>query len=217
MSEITPHAGTIAPEVAEEFPGLGLHWISLPARDGKSPAPLIERLQELANRFRGASVIAMRTKPIPAAYRSFFRQIGLDPDVTRPPGEQAALTRLFDGTFKPRGHVADALLVALLETGVPIWALDAARARAQQLGVRPARPAERLGDGPDGHPVAEGTLVVADDERLHAVLFGRLAPDSAVSAGTSELLLYAVSVEGVPSIHVEEAFWVATEALRGPV
>lgn len=217
MSEISPQAGAIAPQVAEEFPGLGLHWVSLPARDGRSPAPLVERLQELANRFRGASVIAMRTKPIPAAYRSFFRQIGLDPDVTRPPGEQAALTRLFDGTFKPSGHVADALLVALLETGVPIWALDAAKARAHQLGVRSARLGERLGGAPDGDPVGAGTLVVADEERLHAVLFGRPARDSAVSAGTSELLLYAVSVEGVPSIHVEEAFWVATEALRGPV
>jgi DNA/RNA-binding domain of Phe-tRNA-synthetase-like protein len=174
----------------------------------------VERLQELANRYRGPSVIAMRTQPVPAAYRSFFRQIGLNPDVTRPPGEQAALTRLFDGTFKPRGHLADALLVALLETGVPIWALDAARAAPHRLGIRPARAGETLGAPPDGEPVSAGTLVVAAEERIHAVLFGAPARDSAVSATTSELLLYAISVDGVPSIHVEEAFWMAGEALR---
>jgi DNA/RNA-binding domain of Phe-tRNA-synthetase-like protein len=174
-------------------------------------------LQELANRYRGPSVIAMRTKPIPAAYRSFFRQIGLDPDVTRPPGEQAALTRLFDGTFKTRGHLGDALLVALVETGVPIWALDAARAQPHRLGIRPARLGERLGASPHGDPVSAGTLVVGEEDRIHAVLFGIPARDSAVSTGTAELLLYAISVDGVPSIHVEEAFWVVSEALRGRV
>lgn len=217
MSAISPQPGVVSPEVGEEFPGLRLHWISVPACGRKSPGPLVERLQELANRYRGSSVIAMRTKPVPAAYRSFFRQIGLDPDVTRTPGEQAALTRLFDGTFKPRGHLADVLLVALLETGVPIWALDATRATAHGLGIRIAQAGERLGDEPDGDPVGAGTLVVADQRRIHAVLFGAPARDSAVSADTRELLLYAISVDGVPQIHVEEAFWVATEALRGPV
>ena len=35
----------------------------------------------------------MRTKPIPQAYRAFFRQIGLDPDVDRIPSEEAARRR----------------------------------------------------------------------------------------------------------------------------
>lgn len=216
MSTVSPHRGQIAPEVAEELAGLGLHWITLPGRDGKSPAPLVERLAELANRYRGPSVIAMRTKPVPAAYRNFFRQIGLDPDTTRPPGEQAALTRLFDGTFRPRGHVADALLVALLETGVPIWALDGAVASGPQLAIRAARPGERLGLR-DGDPVSSGTLVVADEARIHAILFGARARDGAVSSATRELLLFSVSVQGVPAIHVEESFWLATEALGSPV
>jgi DNA/RNA-binding domain of Phe-tRNA-synthetase-like protein len=215
--EIRPRRGAIAHQVAAEFPGLALHWAQLPGRDGHSPPELVARLAQLADRHRGPSVIAMRTKPVPAAYRSFFRQIGLDPDVTRPPGEQAALSRLFFGTFKSEGRLADALLVALVETGVPIWAGDARFTDADQLHVRTARPGDRLGAGRGGPSVAEGTLVVADERRVHAILFGERSPDSAVSSQTQELVLFAVSVEGVPLIHVEEAFWMVAEALREPV
>jgi DNA/RNA-binding domain of Phe-tRNA-synthetase-like protein len=217
MSDIPPRVGAVAPEIADELPGLALHWLAVAARDGKSPAALVGRLQEQANRFRGPSVIAMRTKPVPAAYRRFFRQIGLDPDITRPPGEQAALSRLFHGTFRPEGHVADALLVALLETGVPVWALDARSACGEELTIRTTAPGERLGGRADARPISPETLVVADRRQVHAVLFGAPAPDSAVSVNTRELVLYAVSVPGVPAIHVEEAFWLAVEALRGSV
>jgi DNA/RNA-binding domain of Phe-tRNA-synthetase-like protein len=215
--EIRPRRGRIAPDVAEELPELALHWAQLPGHDGRSSPELAARLRQLANGFRGAAVIAMRTRPVPAAYRNFFRQIGLDPDVTRPPGEQAALMRLFHGTLRPEGRLADALLVALVETGVPIWALDATRAEAGTLCIRTAHPEDRLGGDPGGHPVGAGTLVVADDRRIHAILFGARSPDSAVSPDTRELVLFAVSVEGVPLIHVEEAFWLAAEALRDPV
>jgi DNA/RNA-binding domain of Phe-tRNA-synthetase-like protein len=214
-AELPLRRGAIAAEVRDEFPGLALHWAALPGRDGRSPAHLVMRLQQLADGFRGAAVIAMRTKPVPAAYRNFYRQIGLDPDVTRPPGEQAALLRLFDGTFRPEGRLADALLVALLETGVPLWALDARRVNPEGLLIRAARPQERLGTG--GPPVGAGTLVVADDRRAHAVLFGAPASDSAVRSQTRELVLFSVSVDGVPLIHVEEAFWLAAEALQIPV
>ena len=78
-------AGFVAPEVSAEFPGLRLGWISVPARRRASPRAVVKRLKDLASRYRGASVVAMRTQPIPSAYRTFFRQIGLDPDVTRDP------------------------------------------------------------------------------------------------------------------------------------
>ncbi len=221
-AEIDPRHGRVAPDVARELPGLELYWAALPGRDGGSPRVLAARLRQLADGFRGASVITMRTKRVPAAYRSSFRQLGLDPDVTRPPAEQAALSRLFHGTFRSQGRVADALLLALLETGVPVWALDGDRARGAELGIRIARPGERLGgtpatpdaaEVPDPISVSPGALVVADHRRPHAVLFGDPAPDSAVGAETRTLLLYAIGVAGVPAIHIEEAFWVAAEAL----
>ena len=86
-----------------------------------------ERLRHLANRFRGAEAVLMRTRPIPHAYRVFFRHIGLDPDAQRTPVEQRALERLMHGGFRSAGIVEDALTIAIMETGVPVWALDAAR------------------------------------------------------------------------------------------
>ena len=62
-----------------------------------------------------------------------------------------------------------------------------------------------------------GQLVVADAVRVHATLFGEPASPRAPGSGTGEIVLYAVAVEGVPAIHVEEALWVASEVLEaGP-
>ena len=97
-----------------------------------SPPELKRRLLDLSSRYRGASVVAMRTQPIPHAYRSFFRQIGLDPDVTRIPSEEAAVARLLHGQFRPENLIDDALLIAVVETGVPVWALDGERRRRGQ-------------------------------------------------------------------------------------
>ena len=68
----------------------------------------------LSNRLGGASVVAMRTQPIPHAYRAFFRHIGLDPDASRIPSEEAAVARLLQGGFRSNDLISDALLVALL-------------------------------------------------------------------------------------------------------
>ena len=81
----------------------------------------------------------MRTKPVPQAYRAFFRQIGLDPDVQRIPSEQAALARLVQGGFRSVDLIADACLIALVETGVPV-----AAARRRPGGCRrPRHPPDR--------------------------------------------------------------------------
>jgi len=213
--ELQAAAGSISPELRAEFPGLRLDWVTSAVRKRDSPPEVRRRLRDLSNRYRGASVVAMRTWPIPRAYRTFFRQIGLDPDTSRPPGEEAALGRLFHGSFRSHGRVADALLVALVETGVPVWALDADRVHAGGLGIRTTTESERLGAGPLARYLPAGTLIVADAVAIHSVLFGDQAPDAAVSRSTARILLYAVSVAGVPAIHVEEAFWLAVEALGG--
>jgi DNA/RNA-binding domain of Phe-tRNA-synthetase-like protein len=162
----------------------------------------------------GAGVVAMRTQPIPHAYRAFYRQVGLDPDAARIPSEEAAVRRLLQGRFGSRDTLNDALLIGLVETGVPVWALDARRVALDSLGIRTARSGERLGSGPEGLLLTAGQLVVADASRVHASLFGEPAPDHAPGPGTRQIVLYAVAVEGVPTIHVEEALWVCTDILE---
>jgi DNA/RNA-binding domain of Phe-tRNA-synthetase-like protein len=206
-------AGTVSAELAEEFPGLRLAWTRMSGGPRRSPASLRQRLRALSDGHRGAMVVAMRTHAIPQAYRAFFRQIGLDPDATRIPAEEAAAVRLLEGRFRPRGLPADALLVALLETGVGVWAVDGARVEGDELLLRTSRAGERFGSGALARALPAGRLVVADAVRPQAVLFGELAPGHEVSRSTRELAIFGVGVEGVPAIHLEEALWIATDLL----
>jgi DNA/RNA-binding domain of Phe-tRNA-synthetase-like protein len=201
-----PRDGFVAPELAVEFPQLRVVWTEVPSAGGPSPAALRERLRALSDRLRGAEAIALRGRDVPHAYRVFFRHIGLDPDVQRTPVEALVLERLLRGGYPSRGRLGDALGIACIETGVPVWALDAAQVSGAP-GVRPARAGEAVG----ARRVAAGSLVLADAERPLAVLFDDPpAPDR----DAQRLVLVAVVVPGVPALFAEEALWIAEEALE---
>jgi DNA/RNA-binding domain of Phe-tRNA-synthetase-like protein len=204
--------GWIEPRLQAEFPLLGLDWVTLETEPGHSPRALTARLRDLSNRYRGATVVAIRQRPVAHAYRVFFREVGLDPDCTRTPLERAALSRLMHGQFVSRGLLEDALLVALVETGVGVWALDADRVDVAGLGIRTTVEGDRLGDT-GGASLRPGRLVVADSESVHAMLFDDVAPGRAPAPDTRRVTLFTVRVEGVPQIHVEEALWICVEAL----
>ena len=207
-----PQLGWIDSAVAEELPKLRLWDMRIEARDGPSPRAMRERLRLLSDRFHGAKAIAMRREPVPHAYRVLFRHLGIDPDEDRTPIEAAALARLRHGGFQSRGLLADALLLAVVETGVPVWALDDERVEGR-LGIRPATAGERLGQGELAPDVATGRLVVADQARPLAQLFADVPPEHAVGPDTTAMRLFSVQAPGVPGIHVEEALWTCTEAL----
>jgi DNA/RNA-binding domain of Phe-tRNA-synthetase-like protein len=210
-SELVAATGFVEETIHTEFPGLRLSWCSVETHPRASPRPVKQRLRALSNRYHGATVVAMRTQPIPHAYRAFFRQIGLDPDATRIPSEEAALSRLMHGGFRSAGIVSDALLIGLIETGVPVWALDAELVDAGGLGIRTTLEGETLGSLE--RPLSGGRLVVADAQRIHGLLFGEIAPGHEVSSRSRRLALFSVAVEGVPAIHVEEALWTTVEVL----
>lgn len=205
------HEGFVAAEVAAEFPGLRLRWMVVPGRVQRSPASLRGRLRMLSDRSRGAGVVSMRIKPVPHAFRSFFRQIGLDPDVQRIPSERVAVERLLHGEFRSVDVIADTCLVALVETGVPVWALDADRVDPAGPGIRLAA-AHEPSAGPDPAP-APGSLIIADAGGWQAVLFEEPPAGRAPGPHTRRILLFAVAVDGVPEIHVEEALEMAAELL----
>jgi DNA/RNA-binding domain of Phe-tRNA-synthetase-like protein len=189
--------GEVAPELAEEWPGLRIASMTFGFLPGKSPPELRDRLRLLSDRFRGPQAIALRQQPIPQAYRIFFRHVGLEPDERRVPVEALALERLQHGGFRSRNLLDDAITIAVMETGVPVWALDAAAVEGV-LRLRAAEP---------GEEVPRGRLVVACATRPLAVLFDDPAPDAGVTQRTREMVLFSVAVPGVPPIHVEEALW----------
>lgn len=195
--------GWCAPEVRAEHPELRLHSAELALTspldlDGGSPEGVHQRLRELSNRWSGAQAIMLRSQAIPAAYRIFFHQIGLDPDAHPTPLEQAVMRRLLDGGFRSSGLLADVLLLALVDTGVAVWALDADTLDGP-LGIR-------TDDG--------GRLVVADAGAEIAVLFDVPSPVHGARARTRSLVLYSLQVPGVSALHVEEALWSCTATLE---
>jgi DNA/RNA-binding domain of Phe-tRNA-synthetase-like protein len=152
----------------------------------------------------------MRQRPIPWAYRVFFRQIGLDPDQTRTPIEELALERMKKGAFVSQSQLDDALTIAIVETGVALRAFDADRLQGR-LGIRASAPGEAL-EGRPGELPSE-TLVIADEQRPVGLLFGATAEGRGVDPKTGRITVLAVGVKGVPEIAVEEALWVARAAL----
>jgi DNA/RNA-binding domain of Phe-tRNA-synthetase-like protein len=204
--------GWVAPDLREEFPGLGLRLTVVPVRPGRSPRQLKQRLRHLSDRVHGERVLNLRREPIASSYRVFFRHIGIDPEDFRPPAEAAMLERLRAGGFRSRNLVDDALTVALVETGVAVRAFDADRIEGR-LGLRISNPGERLGG--DGMELPEGAIVVADDLRSVGLVFGETAPGRGVAPRTDRIALCAVRVPGVPEISVEEALWSCAGMITG--
>jgi DNA/RNA-binding domain of Phe-tRNA-synthetase-like protein len=201
----------VEPQLAEEFPGLGLLSTTISRGSGRSPEALKEQLRILSDRFKGAQAIMLRQRPIPYAYRVFFRQIGLDPDQRPTPAEELALERMKRGRFRSRNRLDDALTIATAEIGAALRAFDADRVSGR-LGLRLSEP----GEGFEGRrsPLPEGTIVIADEERALAILFGETAEARGVHPRTERTLLVAVRVQGVPDVALEEALWIAASAMH---
>jgi DNA/RNA-binding domain of Phe-tRNA-synthetase-like protein len=209
LIELDLREGWVDPELAEEFPELGLSYAAVDAVPGRSSRHVKQRLRALSDRYTGGKVIHMRQDPVPWAYRVFYRQVGIDPDSQRTPAEGVALERLRAGGFVSRNSVDDALTIAIAETGVPVIALDCDKVGAA-IGLRLAAADERLGPT---RPLSARQIVVADEDRALAILFGEIAEDAGVTPGTRRIHLAGLRVKGVPPICIEEALWMAAETL----
>ena len=204
--------GTVDAALLEEHPGLYIRWLEVDRGSGRAPRELKSRLAALSDRFAGPQAVTFRTKPIPSAYRVFYRHIGLDPDEQPTPPEQVVLERMLKGGFVSRNLLDDALTIAMIESGVPVLAFDA-DALEGELRIRPSEPGETLEGRPAELPA--GTLVIADDVRPLSLLFGAMASGRGVSPSTAHTALVVIGVAGVPEIAVEEALWIAAGILGG--
>ena len=214
MSDETVDAGWVDEAVARELPGLGLAWVDAPAPDGaRTPDGVRARLRVLADRWSGARAVTMRREPVPAAYRVFFRHVGLDPDVDRTPVEAVVVERLMHGGLRPRGRVEDALLVGGARDR---RAAVGARRRPPRRAARasaPRRPASAWGRAtsrPTSAPAGSSSPTTAARSRCSSATSRTV---TGRAPRTRRLRVFAVHVAGVPQIHVEEALWACAEAL----
>jgi hypothetical protein len=188
--------GWIAQEVAEEYPKIGLRWTVVPGAARATPRIVRTQLEELSDAVDARRAIGLRERATVSAYRVFQRQLGLDPDVDRGPLEEAIVERMLRGAFLPRGLPADACTIAILETGVPLWAIDA-DSLVGSLGI-------------------DESLAIADQRRPLVTLFDSPGPDVAPSATCSAIALFAVHVGGAPVGAVDEALWIAASIASEP-
>ena len=212
MTDPVLERGWIDTELELEFPELNLWLTRLDARSGASPPLVRTRLRELAGRINGNHVIHMRQDAVPWAYRVFWRQVGIDPDIDRTPVERLAVERLRAGGIPSRNLLDDAVTIATLETGVPVIALDAELVGAA-IGLRLTGAGESLGGS--GRPLSERAIAVADEDRTLALLSGEVAEQRGVTRKTNRMVLGAIQVKGVPLISIEEALWTVTDTLSG--
>ena len=114
------------------------------------------------------------------------------------------------GGFLSGGMLDDILLIALMDTGVPVWAFDPRSWTARRHQRRASRasssdaPATRrcCRTGASSWPTPASPL---------AALFGEHAPGTRRGSRTRRVTLYSVLVPGVPPLYAEEALW-ATRA-----
>jgi DNA/RNA-binding domain of Phe-tRNA-synthetase-like protein len=211
VGEAAVEAGWVAPELADELPGLGVYWLTVAARPGRTPPAVRRRMRDLAGRITGAGVVHARQDTVPWAYRVLWRRLGVDPDIDRTPVEELMVQRLEHGGLPSRGMPADAIVVATLETAVPVVVLDAAKVDGPP-GLRPAAAGEALG-GPE-RGLRAGEVVYADERGPLARLDGEVAADRAVDDTTTAMLAVALAAAAVSQIEVDEALWIAADMLE---
>lgn len=209
MSE--PQPGWVDRDLAAQFPGLEL--LTRPVGGPAMEDPGVqERLDAIAGRIRGQAAIELRREPIPAAYRAFFRHVGLDPDAEMTPVEAAYGRRLFSGGVSAPGPLAGALELAVLETAVPVFAFDSDSLDGPP-GIRPAREGDIVTGSDGAERSSPGRLLVAEAGGPLCWLFEEPRGRGAATASSKAILLAAVGVPGVPQISLDEALDVAAGAI----
>lgn len=188
---VTIEIGWIDHKLAAEFPELCLRYVVLDAQLEASPPELVGQLADLSTRFRGQQAIALPTKPVPSAYRAFFRQVGLDPDVHRNPVEAVSYDRIMRGHFPSFNRVTDAIRATIVETHIALGALDA-DTLSTPLGIRPAE---------------DGVLSVVDADKTLGPLFGPPEHDFQPNPRTQRVAVTAVGVAGIPMWKIDHALW----------
>lgn len=204
-------AGWCSSELEEDFPGLGLVQLES-AVLADAVDRIRDRLEDVAGRIDGRSVATIPLERVPAAYRALARQLGLDPDADGTPLAEVLRDRIRHGTIPSTGVVADAAAIAMLETGVPVYAVGAEDV-AGPLGLTLAEEGEVLA----GDPLAAlppRAVVVSD---LQGPLALALLPPPRVPRPRERVVLFAIRAPGVADLEVEEALWLAAGLLQGSV
>jgi hypothetical protein len=210
-----PTAGWRAREVEQELPELALLTTEAEVArsgslEGDTPPEIQRRHRDLHKRIRGDNTSAVRRQPVPAATAcSSVTSASIPTWCT--PIEAAVLERMLRGGAVRRAAVR---CVADRADDTGCRCGRSRRSAEGPLGTRASAAQERLGRSLEAPELPAGRLVVADGSAPLAVLFGQLAPGHEAAAHSRRVALFAVQVDGVPALYVEEALWNCRSALE---
>ncbi|CAB4867465.1 MAG: hypothetical protein F2799_02670 [Actinobacteria bacterium] len=183
--------GSVTEELAAELPGIGILWVPVEGAARPDSLGLQLELDHAADRITGATAVLATTEPIAAHYRALRAQLGMDPDSGSGTLESIVRRRLLEGGFRPAGIPGDALALATLETGVPLWALalEPVEAEAGELAAGPA-----LSLDVDKQT---GAVSIFNGELPVCVLFGEPVAEAVVSKKCRSYVVVALVAPGV--------------------
>jgi phenylalanyl-tRNA synthetase beta chain len=120
--------------------------------------------------------------------------------------------RIFAGGMRPINAIVDATNYAMLETGQPIHAFDAAMVR-EGIVVRRAGPEEKITllDG-STRPLDEEMLVIADEERGLVIAGIMGAEDAEVGDETTDALIEVANFQGRNILQTSQKLGLRTDA-----
>ncbi|MCX6394696.1 MAG: hypothetical protein NTY57_07610 [Solirubrobacterales bacterium] len=183
--------GSVTEELAAELPGIGILWVAVQGGARPDSLGLQLELDHAADRITGATAVLANTEPVSAHYRALRAQLGMDPDTGSGTLESIVRRRLLEGGFRPNGIPGDALALATLETGVPLWALALEPAQTGDPTIVPALFLDV--------DKKTGAVSIFNGELPVCVLFGEPAAEAVVAKKSESYVVVALVAPGVLS------------------
>jgi DNA/RNA-binding domain of Phe-tRNA-synthetase-like protein len=212
-----------SPDVTKRFPELKICIGEIDSLCNEKTNEYIQRLSDtvLSEVRAKHSIETLKDDPRVRAYRDFYWKLDIDPTKTRPSGE-ALLRRVLHGDELPRiSTVVDAYNLASTKTIIPISGFDTARLKPP-FQIRFATNEVIMGIGKNRPmSLADGTLVLADEQRVLCIYPYRDSDHSKITLQTHNALIIAYGAPGITENQlvraVETALSYIVQTSRGEI
>lgn len=185
----------ISKEVKQKFPDLEL--VLLPVNNC-----IVRKDQSVINEADLIQELALVKQPgffdLPyfAAFRNFYKQIGLNPELEPPAAENLFRTYLRKNQFSRINNIVDASNLASIKTFVPLGVFDTDKIKGN-LVLRYTESGEEFRPlGGRVEILPEGIITISDEEKLFSKFPYRDSVHAAITDKTKNVLIIADKIKG---------------------
>lgn len=165
-----------------------------------------EELLRVEAQFSSENPDELKNNPIVRAYRDFYWKIGIDPTKIRPAGEALRRRIARNGKLPRINDIVDLGNVVSSSTLVPIGIYDMSKIKGEPKIVLSDGNEEFYPIGKDKPEILpKGIPILRDEEKVLHIYPHRDSKITSVSETTSDILIVAAGVPGVPQNLVYDA------------